>query len=511
MCPPPKLYRARSFCDKGNGSLSVIESSVDLPFQIRRVYYVYGVLNGNSRGFHGHKELSQLIFALHGSVDLKFEGHDGTFLFHLSRPDEGVLVPPGYWREMHNMAPETVLMVLASEDFSEDDYIRDYHTFSQWLLQSHRITTVPYIDLSRYHDVIGKAIEEAAVSVFRSCQFINGPCKTRLEADFARMCGTRHAIGVGNGLEALVLILEALGVGSGHDVLVCAAGFIATPLAVSRVGARPVFVDCDPGGNIAPDAIEAALTPTCKAILLTHLYGLPADMDAINAIAAQRGIAVIEDACQAHGARYKGRPCGGLGTAAAFSFYPTKNLGGLGDGGCVVTNDDALAEKVHKLGNYGSARKYHHEMLGTNSRLDELQAAMLLAKLPHLEGWNANRRRLAQIYLERLAEEPGLALPEVPEWAEPVWHVFAVRVKNGLRDQLAAFLHAKGIGTNIHYPLALHQQVCYTSRSGLLTCPESERQAAEVLSLPLDALHSPEEIRYVADAVCFFFDQRGVK
>ncbi len=503
----PRLIQAGSFGDAENGTLSILEEGAGIPFSVRRIYYIYGVEADCVRGRHGHKALQQVLLVLNGSIDLHIEGASGSFLFHLNSPDVGVYIPPGHWRELRNFAPGTVVLVLASDLFSEEDYIRDHGEFVQWLEEQKMPGSVPYLDLKRYQSRHGGNIELAIAEVVKSGNYICGPSKARFEAEFAEYCGARCSVGVGNGLEALVLILEALGIGKGDDVIVCASGFVATPLAVSRVGARPVFVDCRPGGNIDPERIGEALTPACKAILLTHLYGVPADMDAINAIAAKNGLAVIEDACQAHGALYKGRPCGGLGTAAAFSFYPTKNLGAIGDGGCVVTNDQALAEKIRRLGNYGSAKKYHHEVLGTNSRLDEMQAAILLAKLPQLEEWNERRRRLAGIYFEQLGGLPDLSLPQAPQWATPVWHVFPVRVRNGRREALVAYLGERGIGTNVHYPCALHQQICYTPECGMQSFPEAEALAAEELSLPLDAMHSSAEIRHVAKTVAAFFQQ----
>jgi dTDP-4-amino-4,6-dideoxygalactose transaminase len=503
----PRLIQAISFFDGENGTLSILEEGNGIPFPTRRIYYIYGVESDCVRGRHGHKDLEQVLIVLSGSVDLFLEGANGTFQFHLNAPDVGVYIPSGHWRELRNFKPGTVVLVLASELYKESDYIRDHSEFIKWLEDQNSLKVIPYLDLTRYKSAPCDNVDLAVAGVVKSGHYINGPRMSQFESEFARFCGVQFSVGVGNGLEALVLILEALGIGRGAEVVVCASGFVATPLAVSRVGARPVFVDCGPGGNIDPERIGEVLTPACKAILLTHLYGVPADMDAINAIAERNGLAVIEDSCQAHGALYKGRPCGGLGTAAAFSFYPTKNLGAIGDGGCVVTDDQALAEKIRKLANYGSAKKYQHEMLGTNSRLDEMQAAILLVKLPQLADWNERRRHLAGIYFEQLDGLPGLVLPSAPEWTTPVWHVFPVRVQYGRRDALAEYLGEQGIGTNVHYPCALHQQMCYTPEFGQLSFPEAEALAAEELSLPLDAMHSSAEIRHVAKVVASFFQQ----
>ena len=407
----PQKLSIRTLDSGEYGSLSFIEASRELPFAIRRVYYIYGNKERKKRGFHAHKSLWQCLVVVRGSLTLQLEGKEGSFAYPLSRASEGIIIPPGYWREMHEMSKDAVVMVLASTDYTEDDYIRSYDDFKAWQNEAAK-SPVPYLDFTRYMDACGGELECAVSDVVRSGHYINGPNVNAFEDEFARLCGVSYAVGVGNGLSALMLIMEALTIGEGDEVIVCAAGFVATPLAVSRRGARPVFVESLPDGNIDPDAIEGAITSATKAILLTHLYGAPAEMDAINALARNHSLHVIEDACQAHGSRYHCKPCGGLGTAAAFSFYPTKNLGCFGDGGCVTTNDPALAAAVRKIANYGSAQKYHHEILGENSRLDEMQAAVLRVKLPYLGKWNKQRAVLARIYSERLAEIPELLLPK---------------------------------------------------------------------------------------------------
>jgi dTDP-4-amino-4,6-dideoxygalactose transaminase len=505
----PRIVKISTIDGGKSGAISVIESSKSLPFVIKRVYYIYGCKAGNNRGFHAHKKLRQCFVVVNGSVTLRLEGQRGMFEYRLSSPAEAVLIPPGYWREMSNFSKDTVIMVLASDDYHESDYIRDYNEFKFWMESLKTVASVPYLDFERYHDLIGKELEHAAIQVIRSNSFIGGVHKRSFERQFAEFCGVRNAIGVGNGLEALGLILEGLDVGLNDEVIVCAAGFVATPLAISRCKAIPVFVDCDSSGNIDPRCIEGAITRKTKAILLTHLYGFPASMNQINSIAKRHKLYVVEDSCQAHGALYDGKRCGSLATAAAFSFYPTKNLGGYGDGGCITTDDDLLAEKIGKLANYGSVIKYHHEFLGTNSRLDELQAALLAVKLPYVDEWNAKRRDLAAIYSRELADIAGLTLPSAPSNTVPVWHVYAVRVKSGLRDALASYLSEMRIGTNIHYPKALHLQQCYESRDKCQKFVEAESQAAEVLSLPLDAVHTEAEILFICSAVRKFFENHA--
>jgi dTDP-4-amino-4,6-dideoxygalactose transaminase len=327
-----------------------------------------------------------------------------------------------------------------------------------------------------------------------SGQYILGPELKAFETEFAEYCGAPHCVGVGSGLEALHLVLRAWGLGPGDEVIVPSNTFIATWLAVSYAGAKPIPVEPrEDTYNLDPERIEAAITPNTRAIIAVHLYGQPADMDAIVQIARRHGLKVLEDAAQAHGARYKGRPIGSLADAAAFSFYPGKNLGAFGDGGAVTTEDAGLAERLRALRNYGSALKYHHPIQGFNSRLDELQAALLRIKLRKLDEWNARRRRVADWYYRTLPRAlPGSVLPTVPEWAEPAWHLFVVRSRE--RDALQARLTAQGIGTLIHYPVPPHLQEAYRDlgyRSG--SFPIAERLAHEVLSLPISP-HLSEEV-----------------
>jgi dTDP-4-amino-4,6-dideoxygalactose transaminase len=345
--------------------------------------------------------------------------------------------------------------------------------------------TVPFLDLAGLHEEIADELQDAFRRVLSSGWFIRGREVEAFESEFAEYCEARHCVGVGTGLDALALILRKYNIGPGDEVIVPAHTFIATWLAVSQVGAMPVPVEPDADTyNIDPALIEAAITPRTRAIMPVHLYGQPADMDPIMEVAGRHGLKVIEDAAQAHGARYKGRRCGGLGDAAGFSFYPGKNLGALGDGGAVVTNDGDLAARVRRIANYGSEKKYDHAEMGVNSRLDEFQAAFLRVKLRHLDEWNARRREIATIYRDGLAGLQDFLLPSVPEWAEPVWHLFVVRHKK--RDALAAALEEHGVGTLIHYPVPPHLSGAYRNGGWApRKLPLSERLAGEVLSLPM--------------------------
>jgi len=344
---------------------------------------------------------------------------------------------------------------------------------------------VPFLDLKAVNAPCFNGFEQAFDRVVNSGWYILGSEVKAFEREFAEYCETEHCIGVGNGLDALHLILRGYGIGEGDEVIVPSNTYIATWLAVSYAGAKPVPVEPDERTyNINPELIEQAITSQTKAIIAVHLYGQTADMDPINEIASRHGLKVIEDAAQAHGALYKGRKAGSLGDAAGFSFYPGKNLGALGDGGAVTTSDRGLADKIRVLRNYGSEKKYHNSVKGYNSRLDELQAAFLRAKLPLLDSDNSRRTEIATLYNEGLKDFSGLTLPVVPEWSSPVWHLYVVRCSK--RDGLQQQLKENGIGTMIHYPIPPHLQSAYAEfgwNQGDFSVAEAIHK--EILSLPI--------------------------
>ena len=354
---------------------------------------------------------------------------------------------------------------------------------------------VPFLELLPAYGELREELDAAYRRVMASGWYILGEEVERFEAEFAAYCGARHCVCVANGLDALTLALMAADVGPGDEVIVPAMTFVATWLAVSHAGATPVPVDVKADTfNLDAARIESVLTPRTKAILPVHLYGQPADMDSILAVARRHRLVVVEDAAQAHGARYRGRRAGTWGDLAGFSFYPGKNLGAFGDGGAITTNDADLDRRLRRLRNYGSDRKYHHEVLGLNSRLDPLQAAFLSVKLKHLDEWNLRRKTIAEGYLRRLAGQAGLQLPAVAEGAEPVWHLFPVLAKD--RDGLQARLEAIGVHTQIHYPIPPHLSGAYAHlgrKPGEF--PAAERIAAEELSLPIGPhLAAPESV-----------------
>lgn len=359
---------------------------------------------------------------------------------------------------------------------------------------------VPFVSFKPLEKELDSQLRAAFTRVYENSWYIDGKEDKAFEAAFAAYCHTDYCVGCGNGLDALMLALRALGVGDGDEVIVPSNTYIATALAVTYVGATPVFVEPDIRTyNIDPDKIEEKITAKTKAIMPVHLYGQPCDMDPIMDIAKKHNLFVIEDCAQAHGATYKGKVIGSFGNAAGFSFYPGKNLGALGDAGAAVTNDKALADKVRAMGNYGSDYKYHHIYKGVNSRLDELQAAFLSAKLPLMDKVNESRRQTANKYLAGI-KNPNIILPYVPEYAVPVWHLFAIRCEK--RDELAKYLADKGIGTNQHYPIPMHLQDCYAD----LQIPEGSLPLAEEisrteLSIPMYYGMTQEEIDYVIETI----------
>ncbi len=359
---------------------------------------------------------------------------------------------------------------------------------------------IPFLDVKAAYAELRDELDAAYRRVMDSGWYILGEEVEAFEREFAAYCGVKHCIGVANGLDALHLILRAAGIGEGDEVIVPSNTYIATWLAVTQAGARPVPVEPDERTcNLDPNRIEAAITPRTRAIMPVHLYGQPAEMAAINDVARAHGLLVFEDAAQAHGGCERGRRAGALGDAAGFSFYPGKNLGAYGDAGAVTTDDDDLADKIQVLRNYGSRVKYFNETLGFNSRLDPLQAAMLRVKLPRLDAWNARRRAIAARYLRGLAEVRDLVLPQVAAGIEAAWHLFVVR--HPQRDALQQHLTARSIGTLIHYPVPPHRSEAYRASGAWGEFPLADAIAGSALSLPMGPHMSDDHTDAVIEAV----------
>jgi dTDP-4-amino-4,6-dideoxygalactose transaminase len=359
---------------------------------------------------------------------------------------------------------------------------------------------VKFVDLGAQHKPLEAELKEVFNRVLTNCSFVLGPEVEKFEKMFAAYCGAEHCVTVTNGTAAIQLVLQGLGVGPGDEVITVAHTFIATAEAINAAGARPVFIDIDPVSyTMDPAKLERAITPRTKAIIPVHLYGQPADMDAINAIAAKHNIPVIEDSCQAHGAKYKGKPTGSLGKAACFSFYPSKNLGACGEGGAVTTNDAELAKKVRMLRDHGSVKKYEHDFPAYNLRLEGIQGGVLAVKLPHLDGWNNNRRILAARYNEIFAGSKVVTTKEMP-YAHHVYHLYVVVVED--REALKKALSEQGIENGLHYPVPLHLQKAYEYlgyKKG--DFPVSEHVASNHVSLPMYAELPIEHVEHVAKTV----------
>jgi len=370
--------------------------------------------------------------------------------------------------------------------------------------------TIPLVDLRKQYTSIKQEVDEKISGVLKSTAFILGSEVKEFEKGFAAFCSAEHAVGVSSGTAALALALLALDIGKGHEVITVANTFIATAGAISHVGARPVLVDVDPESyNIDASLVEGAITERTKAIIPVHLYGQPSEMDAVLQLAKRHNLKVIEDACQAHGAEYRGRRVGSFGDISAFSFYPGKNLGAYGDGGAVVTDKGELAERIRLLRDHGSPKKYYHEIIGYNSRLDEIQAAVLGVKLRYLNEWNETRRRNARLYseyLKDLVNKGSVTTPKEKDWAKHVYHLYVIQVEEGVRDNLITYLNSRGIGAQIHYPIPIHLQKAYKHlgyKEG--SFPVAERLAKRIISLPMFPELKQQEIEYIAQEIGAFF------
>lgn len=360
--------------------------------------------------------------------------------------------------------------------------------------------SVPFLDLKAQYAGIKQEIDPAIQSVIDSCSFALGPAVERFEKAFAEYCGSLHCIAVGNGTSAIELILMAYGIGQGDEVITVANSFFASAEAISLVGATPVLVDCAESDALIDTAkIESAITKKTKAIMPVHLYGQCADMDAVRVIAKKHRLLVIEDACQAHGSAYRGKRAGSLGDAAAFSFYPGKNLGAYGEGGGITTDDAQIAKKIRMLRDHGMSEKYKHALVGRNERLDGIQGAVLDIKLRHLEDWNTARRAHAALYRELLKGHAGITLMSTHSERVHNYHLFVVRVKH--RNAVQAKLKDAGIQTGIHYPIPIHLQEAYAGRWKKGDFPVAEKMAPELLSLPMYAELAERQIREVCDAI----------
>jgi dTDP-4-amino-4,6-dideoxygalactose transaminase len=370
---------------------------------------------------------------------------------------------------------------------------------------------VPFMDLKTEHQSLRTDLLQMWGEVIDSASFVGGTAVERFERNFANYCEVGHAVGVGNGTDALILALNALGVGEGDEVILPANSFVATAEAVIHSGATPVFIDIDPYTYaIDVNQIEDRITQRTRALIPVHLYGQPADMHAVMEVAARHGLRVIEDSAQAHGARYRGHRAGSMGDVACFSFYPAKNLGACGDGGAVVTNNSAIADELRRLRDHGGLRKYEHDVVGYNSRLDTMQAVALDLKLKHLDKRNARRRQHAAVYRELFSRIDGIITPYEPEGIEGVYHLYVVRLKGQGRSDLQSYLMEHGVQTGIHYPAPIHRTAAF-ARFSAQSCPVAERYSSQILSLPMYPELEREQLEYVASMAASYVEQKEIE
>jgi dTDP-3-amino-3,4,6-trideoxy-alpha-D-glucose transaminase len=499
----PELISLQKIGDKKN-CICVIEYGSGLPFVVKRNYLVTSTGKSIKRGYHAHKKLQQLIICVAGTCKIKLTNSRENLEFTLESPEFGLFIPAGWWRE-YELSENATISVLASEIFEEKDYIREYSAFEIFDRAKNKDKNIPFLNLrglnQRYMNDFVLSLQES----LDSGEFVGGKSVMEFEAAFSEYCGVKHTVSCANGYDALYLSLVALGVRAGDEVIVPTNSFIATAFAVSRAGAVPVFVDCyNKNYSIDLNQAAAVLSKKTVGIIPVHLFGIPADMDLIKEFAKRHKLFVIEDAAQAHGARFKTNVVGGLGDIGCFSFYPSKNLGALGDGGCIVTNSGALHRKLETLKNYGAAVKNSHESFGLNSRLDSFQALILKQKLYRLDMENSQRQKIAEIYQSRL-ENDWITLPKALDVTTAVWHVFPIVIKYNCRDKVRKYLQECGIETSVHYPIPTHKCGAYQN-GGLVSRKAENLEISEYfsknsISLPMGPLLSTSEAHRVCDAL----------
>lgn len=504
----PKLIHSNLF-NFSDGNMVVAECGSQIPFIIKRVYAISSGEDGRTGGAHAHKTLEQAFICLQGELSIIFKDKLGNAFNFLLKADGKILyVPPGYWRD-YKLAPNSIISVMASDLYDDIECERNPNKFFE-VSNENKINAVPFVPLDRENNLLRSELFTAFEEQLKSNDWVQGQAVFDFEKNFAKYCEAKYAIGCGNGLDALSLALKAFDIGVGDEVIVPTNSFIATALSVSNIGAKPIFVDgLVASGQMNLDTVKDKISSTTKAIIPVHLYGMPAEMDKLLSIASEHNLIVIEDAAQAHGARYKGTRVGSIGHAAAFSFYPSKNLGALGDAGCVTTNNKEVAKKVRMIANYGSVEKYKHEIKGLNSRLDSIQAKFLDIKLRNLDDWNAKRSKLADLYHANLSNIEGVTTLQINHGCEPVWHLYPIFLENlDKRDRLNLFLNESMVTSSIHYPYAIHSTDAYKLEQNY---PVAQMNAHTELSLPISPFISEHEIQYVCIKIAEFIEKENGK
>lgn len=482
-----------------NCNLFFAQTPKHLPFGIKRVYFITESDTKLPRGFHAHKENQQAIFCLQGSIKLILDdGKEHTEII-LNKPNEGVIIDKLIWHEMHNFKKNTILLVLASDVFREKDYIRSYEQFIK-IKKTH-------LRFNNLNDQGDSELKNAFEKVLSSGNFILNKEVKNFEKQFAGYNKSKYCIGVANGLEALQISLIATDIGNGDEIITTPISAVATSLAILAVGATPVFVDTKGDGLINPDLIQEAITKKTKAILPVHLYGNNSDIQQIKSICQINKLLLIEDAAQAHGSEYLGKKLGSFGNLGCFSFYPTKNLGALGDGGAIITNNSHLAKICYQIRDYGQSRKYQHSRFGLNSRLDELQAALLSVKLKHLNSDNNKRRRLAQKYIRNLSDIPFIKMVLPENIIDANFHLFVIKTKK--RNGLINYLRRFGVPTAIHYPKIIPDQPFLKGRYDNVLLPNARKFVNEIISLPIYPNMPMEQVDFISNLIKDFYSGSG--
>jgi dTDP-4-amino-4,6-dideoxygalactose transaminase len=503
-----KKIKIKTFSDT-RGKLSALEISKQYKFNVKRIYYLHDLNTKFRRGQHAHKDLKQCIICINGAIKINFDTGKKEISHNLSHANEAILVEGVVWRDIEIKKKNSIILILASEQYRKSDYIKNKIDFSKFIKNNKKNIIVKYNCLDRCHKELNYKFLNAFENILSNNKYILANEVQRFEKKFAKFSNAKYAATCGNGYDALVLALRALNINTSDEIIVPANSFVATAMAVTNVGAKPVFVDCNENDySINLKDLERKITKRTKVIIPVSLYGIPLDIEKINKIVRKHNLLVVEDASQSHGASFFSNKKFNYKTysnwkISTFSFYPTKNLGALGDAGAILTNDKDLLSKIKLLRNYGSVKKYNHEIIGINSRLDEIQASFLNIKLKYLRKWILKKRKIAKIYFKELKSIKRIKMlnPEIIN--KSVLHIFPIRVLNNQRGQFIDYLNKNNIETNIHYPISINNQAPYRKfKSKVLNCDIIQNQ---IVSLPIDPYHNVDEILYVCKKIKEFY------
>jgi len=507
-----KIIKIPTFLDS-RGNLSTVNIRKNCGFLVKRIYYLYNLKKNMPRGSHAHKNLKQLLICIKGKTVVYFnKGTKKEIKYILNSPEKGLLIQDCIWCDIQEFEKDSIVIVLASEEYDKKDYLRNKDEYQKYISEKKILKHISYEPLDRMHKSLEHRIIPTLESVIRKGKYILGNEVNKFEKSYAKFSKTKYVIGCGNGFDALVLALKSIDICFNDEVIVPANSFVATAMAVSSVGAKPIFADCDYNNfSIDLESVKNKITKKTKAIIPVSLYGIPLDANKIILFAKKYNLKIIEDASQAHGASFysnnyqKGKKFSNW-KISTFSFYPTKNLGAIGDAGAVATNDSELYFKIKSLRNYGSEKFKSYKYIGINSRLDEIQAAILNIKLDYINNWTVKRRKIAKIYFRELKKITPIKLIDYNLLEKSVLHIFPVKVLNNKRDSLVAFLNKNNIETNIHYPQSIDKQPIYNKfKTKLKNCNVLKK---ELLSLPINPYHTEREILYVCFKIKEFFSKK---